>query len=283
MSKKLGLALGGGGAWSIAGLGVIKALVDSGIKIDYLAGCSMGAMITAAYASNFAGEDTIGRIEEILTNTKMSQVIHFKSHHRFGLFSSEKIGHNFEELVGKLNIEDLSIPLSIIATDFKTGEQVVFNKGSLTEAISASASFGLIFTPYEHQGRLLTDGGFSNPTPVDVVKQMGADITVGIDITSKRHLKRTEVQPKWYHKITSKIPPLHYLVNRHLGKTTTQIIDLLFSNINRIKLEQNPPDFLLIPEVTHHGQFNFKLTPEFIKQGEKVTLEIISELKKRLG
>lgn len=148
MTKKLGIALGGGGAWSIPGLGVLKALDENDIKVDYLAGCSMGALIMAAYASRFAGEDTLKEVERMVREMKLRQAINFSRHQTHGLFSPRKIGEQFEKNIGKLNFEDLKIPLAIVATDFKTGEEVVFNSGPLTPAIMASCSFTLIFTPY---------------------------------------------------------------------------------------------------------------------------------------
>lgn len=283
MSKKLGVALGGGGAWSIAGLGVIKVLEENNIKVDYLAGCSMGALIAAAYSSNFAKEETLTRVEHILSKMKLRHGIHFNRHNSFGLFSSEKIDQGFEKEVGKLSFEDLKIPLSVVATDFKTGEEVIFNSGPLTPAVTASSAFAFIFTPFEYQGRLLTDGGLSNPTPTDIVSSMGADVVIGVDVTSRRHLKRLEINERWHHKIIRLIPPLHYASSRHLGKAFRQIIDLLFSNLNRVKLENNPPDFLLIPEVTHWDQFSFHLAHDFIREGEKVTREIVPQLKKALN
>lgn len=282
--KKLGIALGGGGAWSIAGLGVIKVLEEEGIKIDYLAGCSMGALICAAYSSNFAGNDTLKKVEEIIGNMKLRSGISFNRKKTFGLFSSEKIGEGFEKSVGKLNFDDLPIPLSVVATNFKTGEEVIFDKGPLTPALCASASFAILFSPYEYQGKFLTDGGLSNNTPADVARNMGADIVIGVDVTSKRHLKRFDhAQEAWHHKLTKYIPPLHYATNRNVGGAFGQVIDILFSNVNRYKLQLNPPDFLLIPEVTHMDQFGFHLAKEYIKEGERVAREILPDLKKKLN
>lgn len=282
MKKRVGLALGGGGAWSITGLGVIRKLEENGIKIDFLAGCSMGALIAAAYSSSFDSEDNLQKIENIVSRMKLRHGVSI-SHHQYGLFSPEKIGRGFEEKFGKFNFEDLKIPLSVVATDFKTGEAVIFDKGPLTPALTASASFPIIFTPYNYQDRLLSDGGLSIPTPVGVVRKMGADIVIGIDVTSKKHLKRLNQSPSWHHKIIRFIPPLHYALGRHPRKTTAQLIDLLLTNLNRSQILQSPPDFLLTPEITHFDQFSFHQAKQFIKEGERVTEEIIPELKKLLS
>ncbi len=282
--KKLGIALGAGGAWTIACLGVLKVLQENEIKIDYLSGSSMGALIGAAYASNLAGDQTLHEVEKMIAALKLRKAISFSIHNSFGLFSSEKIGREFEKLAGELNFEDLYIPMSVVATDFQTGEEVIFTKGSIAPALSASAAFAILFSPYKYQGKLLTDGGLSQPIPVKAVKDLGADITIGIDITSKRHTKRAqEVQESWHHKLTRFIPPLHYISHRNITGGIGQTVDLLFSNLNRKNMELDPPDFLLIPEVTHMDQFGFHLASEFIKEGERVAREILPELKKRLA
>lgn len=283
MNKKLGLALGGGGAWSIASLGVIKVLTENGIKIDYLSGGSMGALIAASYAANFAGDQTLKKVEEIVSSLSLRKAIHFRLGNSYGLFSSEKIGIGFEKSVGKLNFEDLLIPVSIVATDFKTGEEVIFDKGPLTPAVTASASFAVIFAPFSYQGKLLTDGGLSNPTPTGVLKKMGADVVIGVDVTSKRYRDRGDLKEHWHYKITKYIPPLHYLTTRNISGSVSQTIDLLFTNLNRSKLLLNPPDFLLTPKVTHMDQFGFHKAREFIAEGERVTREILPDLKKLLA
>ena len=282
MSKKLGLAIGSGGGWSISSLGVLKVLEEEGIKVDFLAGASMGALIAGAYASNFAEERTLGEIKRIVSDFSLRKAFSPKADKRFGFFSSEKMGKIFEKEVGKLRFEDLKIPLSVVATDFKTGEEVIFDSGPVTPAISGSAAFVFMFTPFEYEGRLLTDGGISNPTPVDIVRKMGADVVIGVDVTGKGHLTRTEIKRAWHHPVTLRIPPLHYITNRHLGKTGIQLIDLLFTNLNRNKVIQSPPDFLLTPNVTHYNQFDFKNTDKFIAEGERVAREILPELRKLL-
>ncbi len=282
MSKKLGLACGGGGTWSIAILGVLKAFEENNIKVDYIAGCSVGALIGAAYASGFAGQDTIERLEEILTKIKFRQAIHFNRHSSFGMLSPNKIGQQFEEKVGKFNFEDLKIKFAAVATDFRTGEQVVFDHGPLTPALIASTAFTLVFTPFEYQGKLLTDGGVSSPTPSDVVRRMGADVIIGIDCGSKKFFNRLDKKLAVTGRISRLIPLLHFALSRHLGTTFIQLIDLLFSNLNRQYLMNNPVDLLITPKVSHFDQFGFRFTKDFVKEGENAALEALPEIRKLL-
>ncbi len=283
MTKKIGLAIGGGAAWSASAIGVLKVLQQHNIKIDYLAGCSMGAMIAVSFASQFAGDQTLDQIAEILKNTKPKDIRTRNHRKSFGLFSPDKIGSSFEKNVGKLTFEQLKIPTSVVATDFKTGEEVIFNSGPVTPAIIASSALPIIFQPYEYQGKLLTDGWLSNVVPSDVVKKMGADIIIAIDVTAKGHLTRLNPKkPKWHHHVTKFIPPLHYLTTRNMPATFYQMIDLLTSNMNKYKLQLDPPDFILTPNVTHSNQMHFHLVPDHIKEGERVINEILPQLKKLL-
>lgn len=285
--KKLGIALGAGGAWTVAGIGVLKVLQENGIKVDYLSGSSMGALVATAYASNFAGEKTLEEVEKMVANLKLRKALSFNRHNTLGLFSSRKIGEEFEKLVGKLNFEDLYIPTSVVATDYTTGEGVIFNKGPIAPTLSASAAFAILFTPFEYQGKFLIDGGLSHPVPVQPLKEMGADIIIGIDVTSKNHIRRSkklqkDVQIAWHHKLIKFIPPLHYMTSRNFTGSMAHTVDLLFTNLNRYNLAVYTPDYLLIPDVTHLDQFGFHLAKEYIKEGERVAREILPDLKKKL-
>ncbi len=306
--KKVGIALGGGAAWSIACIGVLRVFEEENIPIDYLAGCSMGALIATAYASQFAGANTLDELEKIVETIKFKKHLSADRKHSFGLFSAHAIGDGFKKDIGKLNFQDLKIPTSVIATDFKTGEEVIFSDGPIAPAvtatsafitdpevvvksgpippaITASAAIPIIFTPVEYKGRLLTDGGLSNPVGIDVVKQMGADIVIGIDIVNKSHRTRLDNINKklpWHKRVIQLIPPLHYVTSRNVGPAVSQTIDLLFSNLNRLKIELCPPDFLLEPQVHHRNQLSFHYAKEYITEGERVAREIIPDLKKLL-
>jgi len=281
MSRKLGVALGAGGSWGFASLGVLRALEEEGIKVDYLSGSSMGSIIAVAYASKFAGEDTINQIINIFKTIKLRHIVKLSTH-PFGLSSHEKRQVYFEKLLKDLTFEKLTIPVGVVATDFKTGEEVLFKEGPVLPATLASSALPFIFAPYNYQGAVLIDGGLSNPTPVDVVRNMGAEIVIGVDVTSKQHLTRLQTQTKWHHKVTLKIPVLRYFISTKFDKIYFQVLDLLFSNLNKGKVLQSPPDFLLTPEVTHLGQMDFKKINQIEQEGYKETKKIIPALKKLL-
>lgn len=176
---KIGLALGSGGAKGLAHIGVIKVLLENNIPIDLIAGSSIGAMVGGIYAAT----KDIKQLEKIAFDAnwlQMSALI--DPTWTNGILGGEKVKGFIEKHIGKINFNDCKIPFTAIATDLKTGEAVVMKKGALASAIRASISIPLVFTPIEREGRLLTDGGLSLPVPVEIARQMGADIVIAVDL-----------------------------------------------------------------------------------------------------
>lgn len=180
--KKIGLALGGGGAKGLAHIGVLKTFLEAGFKIDYIAGTSMGSLIGGLYA---ATED-IDFIEKLFLEIAEKYAFHRRHLRKRGMFKNEKVVERLlSERVNGLDIKKTKIPFKAIATDVKKGDEVVLGKGSLTEAIRASSAMPIAFPPVDIDGKLLMDGGFVNPVPVDVVKKMGAEYVIGVDVSSR--------------------------------------------------------------------------------------------------
>ena len=172
-NTKVGLALGGGGAKGVAHIGVLKALDDADIKVDYLAGTSVGAMVAAMYAFNVR-TDTIAYIARDLT---LSQITTFKLS-KTGFFTADPLKEILIDHLGEANIEDASIPLAIVATDINSGKEVIFTEGPLADAVCASASIPGVYIPMQLNGRSLVDGGIVQSVPVQAVKVMGAGVII---------------------------------------------------------------------------------------------------------
>ena len=177
---KIGLALGSGGAKGLAHIGIIKILKENNIPIDFIAGSSIGAMIGGCYAAS-------GEIDEIKkvalkANSRMLFSLIDPVFSRGGIVRGEKIKKFFEQFVNGIDINDCKIPFVSVTTDLKNGETVVLEKGKLSEAIRASISCPPFFKPVEIESRALCDGGLSMPVPVDVVKKMGADIVIAVNL-----------------------------------------------------------------------------------------------------
>ena len=178
-NTKIGLALGGGAAKGIAHIGVLKALEEANVQVDYLAGTSVGAMVASLYAFN-VDVDTIGDIARRLT---MSQITTFKLN-KTGFFTTDSLKELLIEHIGEVNIEQASTPLAIVATDINTGEAVIFRDGPLADAVCASVSIPGIYIPMTLNGRTLVDGGLVQNVPIQPLKAMGAGVIIASHLSN---------------------------------------------------------------------------------------------------
>ena len=176
---KIGLALGSGGPKGLAHIGVIKVLEENNIPIDFIAGSSIGAMIGGFYAAT----KDVKQMKKIALGTGWRLILSLIDPSlRQGLVGGEKVKNFIESHIDKIHFQDLKIPLSVVATDLKSGEAIVINEGEVASAIRASISFPLVFKPIEQKDKLLADGGLSLPVPVEVVKKMGAELIIAVNL-----------------------------------------------------------------------------------------------------
>lgn len=163
----------------MAHIGVLKAFQDNGIKIDLLAGTSIGAMVAAFHAFGVP-IDTMRQQAVAMSWSKVSAF----TISRGGLLSNRVIGEIVERHLGKVNIEDAPVPLAIIATDIARGEKVVLREGNLARAIMASTCVPGIFTPIEIDGRLLVDGFLVENVPISPLQGMDADLIAAVCLST---------------------------------------------------------------------------------------------------
>jgi len=209
MSVKIGIALGGGGARGLAHAGVLKVLEEEKIPIHCITGASIGAVVGAMYAQNPNADSMIERFKELFdegfynqlglkylrnNNAKEGSFLHQASHSirqrivinmaqsRKSLLKELRLSKMLAELIDQGNIEDTKIPLAIVATSLRTGNDIVFRTGDILASVVASSSIPGFLPPVELDDDLLTDGGVSCPVPVRFLCEMGADITVGVEI-----------------------------------------------------------------------------------------------------
>jgi NTE family protein len=176
---KIGLALGSGSARGLAHLGVIRAIEDAGIEVDFIAGSSMGALIGAIYASGKLDElEASFRDFDWKKSASFFDVVLPKS----GLLDGAKVSELVRAHIHDETIEMLLKPFAAVATDIVSGEEVVIRSGDVIEAVRASISVPGIFTPVRSNGHILVDGGLTNPVPVSAVRSMGADIVIAVDL-----------------------------------------------------------------------------------------------------
>ncbi len=176
---KIGLALGSGGARGLSIIGVLKVLEAEKIPIDCIAGSSIGAMIGGFYAAGL----TVSEIEKIALNTNWKLMFSLLDPHmRDGLIGGEKVKKFIEDHLGKKTFAECRLPFAAVATDLKSGEEVVMDAGDLASAIRASISVPLVFQPVKREERVLADGGLSLPVPVSPARRLGADFVIAVNL-----------------------------------------------------------------------------------------------------
>ena len=173
----IGLALGGGFARGIAHVGVLKVLEQENIPIRYIAGTSVGALIGAAYCSGLSPAE----LEEVATHVRFK---HFASWtlSRYGFASNQRMIGFLNRILKVKTFEELRVPLAVTATDFSTGEGVLFHSGPLVDPVRASCAYPGMFLPVEIRGRYLVDGMLSHPVPTQPLLEMGADRVIAVHL-----------------------------------------------------------------------------------------------------
>lgn len=261
--KKIGLALSGGAARGLAHIGVLEVLQREGIPIDMIAGTSAGAFAGAVYAWN---QDITWMKKEVLAVNWMKiapllDITLFKS----GLIKGTKIKSLLTAYVGgNIKFSDLKIPFACVATDIETGEEVVINSGSVPEALRASISVPGIFTVVKHEGRYLVDGGLTTPVPVEVVKEMGADFIIAVNVTPdvSDRIQKKRKEPSIFHVIMQSI----YITTCAMAQYNLEDADIVIE-----------------PDLTNIGAGDFQKAKELIRQGEQAAQNTIPEIKRELN
>lgn len=261
--KKIGLALGSGGPRGLTHIGVIKTLVENDIPIDYIAGCSVGALVGGMYAKF----QDIYKVESYFKHLTYPDLVKVFSDPRFahGVLKGEKALKFLRSWVGKTRIENLPIPFKAIATDLKSGETVIIDKGELALAIRTSASIPVFFKPVKRGRQFLVDGGNSMPVPAEIVKEMGADIVIAVDLDYCYISNKN--QPKNIEKASM----------THIAERALDILSYTLAKENT----QNA-DIVITPDVYDVGWQRFVKGGDIIAEGEKATEKMLGEIKRKL-
>ncbi len=279
---KVGLALSGGGARGGAHVGVLKALEELEVPIDYIAGTSMGAIVGGFYAAGYRADE----IEALLTGMDWERALSDrpsranrtmrKKELEADFLIPYRLGYNdgrfqaplgaiqgqhldqifqgiLQPVVGIHDFDDLPIPFRAVATDLVTGDEVVLDGGSLSDALRASMSVPGVFAPVRIDDRILVDGGMSNNLPVSVVREMGADVVIAVDISSQ--LLSAE-------QLTSVISVTEQVTNFLTRRTTQVQIDSLGSQ-----------DVLIVPQLGDFSSADFQGSGKIVPLGYEATME----------
>ena len=179
---KIGIAFGGGSIHGIAHVGVLKAFAEKGLKFDFIAGTSAGAILGVLAAAQLPHAEIEGIARRIEWPGIRSMSWSGK-----GLMQNADLRMSIDAALGNRKLEQLPVPFAAIATDVATGERVILRKGPAGLAIGASCSVPVFFEPVNIEGRDLVDGGLSEPVPVIAVREMGAEFVIGVDVAFRPH------------------------------------------------------------------------------------------------
>lgn len=309
---KIGLALGSGSARGLAHLGVIRAIEEAGIEVDFIAGTSMGALIGAIHAAGKLDE-----LEATFLSFDWKKTLSFfdivlpKS----GLLDGAKVGEMVRAHVHADTIEKLPKHFAAVATDLVSGEEVIIRSGDVIEAVRASISVPGIFTPARSNGRILVDGGLTNPVPVSVARAMGADIVIAVDLNHEiiagKNLKplltaekasslennKTGVFSRWVgdyrlsmkdlkQKLLARDDPTSAQFRRWISpEPLPSIFEVLLASINimetritQTRLRLDRPDVIIQPPLGHIRFLEFDRAEEIIAIGYEHTRRQLASL-----
>jgi NTE family protein len=265
--KKIGLALGSGGAKGFAHIGVLKVLEREGIKIDMIAGSSMGAVIGALYGVHMNAT----ALEKITTGFELKNYFDIGLP-RSGLIKGDKLEKYLRKLLNNLKFKDLPFQLFVCATDLVSDKEIVFNEGDLTKAIRASISIPGLFYPVENKERILIDAGIKDPLPIDILKQNGCDFIIAVNLVKEEdrmpvYESATNVQSK-----KLKLP--------NILDISTKSEEMIEEEIVYFRKCKKKTDILIEPEVSSKDFFNFKKQKELIRAGEIAAEKKIRKIKR---
>jgi NTE family protein len=287
--KEVSLVLGSGGARGLAHIGIIRWLEENGYQIKSISGCSMGAVVGGIYAAGKLDE-----FEQWVRAIKRLDIIALLdiSWRKNGLVKGDKIIDTLIDLVGEQQIEELPIPYTAVAADVTGEKEVWLQSGSLFDAIRASISLPMFFTPFSIKGVDLIDGGVLNPVPIAPTFGDHTDMTIAVNLGGpakfKKKPKKVEPDDKKPSIFTAKIS--HYISKFQSSLITDSIIDLsaydianqafdaMQGTIARLKLAAYPPDYTVEIARNACGTFDFDRASEIIELGYTTAEETLGPL-----
>jgi len=280
--KRISLVLGSGGARGIVHIGIIQWLQEHNYKIESISGCSMGALIGGFYAANKLDDYTHWLRE--LDILDMIKLLDFKG--SGGLVSGKKLMKQLQEILGEHKIEDLPLKFTAVATDIDAQKEVWINEGPLLDAIRASISLPLFFTPYNYKGKRLVDGGVLNPVPIAPTFHDSTDLTISVNLGGDP-IEHDPFEKTSQNKSLSETFQ-EYLNNISLPDSLTKdgmyviannSFDTMQSSIAKMKLAAYPSDVEIDIPVNLCGTFEFNKVDELIEYGYNIcqTIEALKE------
>ncbi len=262
MSKKLGLALGSGGARGAAHIAFLHVLEEEGIKPYCISGCSMGAVVGAGYAAGISTDELKKKIAELKAFDIIDPAVAPLT--KLGLLKGNKMRKLLLSSLGDMTFDQLKIPFACVATDILGGRSVELKEGSVVEAVRASSAIPTVFRPVQRENMLLVDGGVLCRVPVKLCKSMGADVVVAFDVlanTGERIEKITNIVQK-----------------------VLRVFDIMDYNQNENAkiLMKDYYDLWLVPEMEGLSQYVVKDAEKAYEMGYEYAKQHVGEIKELL-
>lgn len=284
---KLGIALGSGSARGWAHIGVLQALTERGFAPEFVAGCSMGAMVGAAFAAG-----RINQLETWALSLDWKGVVGLLDVGlRGGLIKGDRLLNMFQGQFVECQFSELSLQFAAVATDLATGQEVWLREGSVSDAVRASCTVPGLFRPVLRGGRYLVDGSVVNPIPVSLCRAMGADVVIAVDLGSHlgrrfpldaQNMWKTEVQRRRLFNILgpsarAAIPPPS-IVDTLLGA-----IDIMQQRIAQARLVGESPDVLVTPRLAQLGTFEYHRAALAIAEGREAVANMLPDIQQAMA
>lgn len=275
-TPKVGVALSGGGARGLAHIGVLKVLEKEGVPIDLLAGTSMGGVVAAAYA---AGRTPDYMEQEALRMTSPRRLLSLADPTlpQRGLFEGQKVVSYLTHHLGECTFDSLRCPLSLVAVNLRKAEAVTLNEGRVTEAVRATIALPGLFKPVERDEQLLVDGGLLDNLPADIVRQMGADIVIAVDVIGGNST---------FSGMVKALRERRYVPGGLASTFEVMLrsLDVMMKEINRRRLVEADPEIIIRPDVPPEVSvlLGFTRAADTIATGETATAEAIPAIQRAL-
>lgn len=251
---RVGLALGGGVARGIAHVGVLRELEKNNIPIDLLAGTSVGSLVAAGYAAGLSPD----QLEELARKIRWNDLGRVTVS-RLGFFNSARMETYIHSNFPISRIEEMRLPLGVVATDIQEGKMVVFTEGDVGLAVRASCAIPCYFTPVTVNGRMMVDGGLVGHLPASVARSMGADIVIAVDV----------------HSQGIPIPPPNNIF-------TIMYQSLSVMGRSSVTYLYQDADIIVKPKVGHVRPDDLTKADEMIAAGEKAAQAVMEQIKEKL-
>jgi len=262
--KTIGLALGSGAFRGFSHIGVLKVLEKNNIPIDYLSGSSIGAWVAAHYA---IFQDAKKLEKEILDNSRERWGSLLDLSWGGGIISGDKFLKLLEKNLRQASFSDLKIPLRVVATDLISGQPYIFTKGSVARAVRASTSVPLIFKPFAYQKKLLIDGALSDPVPGALVRKMGAELVIGVNLYNHKEFINKDFNVLKVALRSARI------ATYNLAKISARSADIVI----------NLDDSKFVSDDNLKKYLNPETARKMIASGEKAARRALPEIKRRLN